>query len=54
MNLIEQYGWNNNWEEKMTGSGMAGRVLPEHKNLYRVMTNEGELLCHFLGNLNWE
>ncbi|SEN33708.1 ribosome biogenesis GTPase [Paenisporosarcina quisquiliarum] len=54
MNLIEQYGWNNNWEEKMTGSGIAGRVLLEHKNLYRVMTNEGELLSSLSGKYKFE
>lgn len=54
MNLIEQYGWNNNWEEKMTGSGIAGRVLLEHKNLYRVMTNEGELLSSLSGKFKFE
>ena len=54
MNLIEQYGWNNNWEEKMTSSGIAGRVLLEHKNLYRVMTNEGELLSSLSGKFKFE
>jgi ribosome biogenesis GTPase len=54
LNLIEQYGWNNNWEEKMTGSGIAGRVLLEHKNLYRVMTNEGELLSSLSGKFKFE
>lgn len=54
MNLIEQYGWNNKWEEKMTGSGSAGRVLLEHKNLYRVMTNGGELLCSLSGKFKFE
>lgn len=54
MNLIEQYGWNSNWEEKMTGSGIAGRVLLEHKNLYRVMTNEGELLSSLSGKFKFE
>lgn len=54
MNFIEQYGWNSNWEEKMTGSGIAGRVLLEHKNLYRVMTNEGELLTSLSGKFKFE
>lgn len=54
MNLIEQYGWNSNWEEKMIDSGIAGRVLLEHKNLYRVMTNEGELLSSLSGKFKFE
>ncbi len=38
----------------MTGSGIAGRVLLEHKNLYRVMTNEGELLSSLSGKFKFE
>ncbi|WP_342599487.1 ribosome small subunit-dependent GTPase A [Psychrobacillus sp. FSL H8-0483] len=54
MNLIEQYGWNNKWEEKMLSKGIAGRVLLEHKNLYRVMTNEGEWLCSLSGKFKFD
>ncbi|TQR18971.1 ribosome small subunit-dependent GTPase A [Psychrobacillus vulpis] len=54
MNLIEQYGWNNNWQEKLIGSSVAGRVLLEHKNLYRVMTNEGEWLCSLSGKFKFD
>lgn len=53
MNLIEKYGWNNIWEEKMPSSGIAGRVLLEHKNLYRVITNEGEWLCSLSGKFKF-
>ena len=54
MNKIEQYGWNNNWEEKLNGRGIAGRVLLEHKHLYRVITNEGEWLCTLSGKFKFE
>lgn len=54
LNLIEQYGWNNKWEEKLTSKGIAGRVLLEHKNLYRVMTNEGEWLCSLSGKFKFD
>jgi len=54
LNLIEQYGWNNKWEEKMLSKGIAGRVLLEHKNLYRVMTNEGEWLCSLSGKFKFD
>lgn len=54
MNLIEKYGWTNKWEEKMTAQGIAGRVLLEHKNLYRVVTNEGEWLCSLSGKFKFD
>lgn len=54
MNLIEQYGWNNKWEEKMLSKGIAGRVLLEHKHLYRVITNEGEWLCSLSGKFKFD
>lgn len=53
MNLIEQYGWNNKWEEKMLSKGIVGRVLLEHKHLYRVITNEGEWLCSLSGKFKF-
>lgn len=54
LNLIEQYGWNDKWEEKKLGNGIAGRVLLEHKHLYRVITNEGEWLCSLSGKFKFE
>ncbi|MEI4771057.1 ribosome small subunit-dependent GTPase A [Psychrobacillus sp. FJAT-51614] len=54
MNLIEKYGWTNKWEEKMISQGIAGRVLLEHKNLYRVITNEGEWLCSLSGKFKFD
>lgn len=49
MTKIEQYGWNDSWQEKITGNGTPGRVILEHKNLYRVVTNHGEWLCSISG-----
>lgn len=46
---IEQYGWNTSWQEKVTTSGAPGRVTLEHKNLYRVVTEQGEWLCSLSG-----
>lgn len=34
--------------------GIAGRVLLEHKNLYRVITNEGEWLCSLSGKFKFD
>ena len=54
MNLIEKYGWNDKWQEKMPNKGIAGRVLLEHKNLYRVITNEGEWLSSLSGKFKFD
>lgn len=54
MDLLEQYGWNTNWDEKMPSKGIAGRVLLEHKHLYRVITNEGEWLCSLSGKFKFD
>ncbi len=49
MTKIEQYGWNTNWQEKVTTSGVPGRVTLEHKNLYCVVTEQGKWLCSLSG-----
>ena len=49
MKKIEQYGWNSSWQEKITAPGIPGRVTLEHKNLYRVVTDNGEWLCSLSG-----
>ncbi|MGI2329462.1 ribosome small subunit-dependent GTPase A [Planococcus sp. YIM B11945] len=49
MNTIEQFGWNEQWQEKVTTSGIPGRVTLEHKHLYRVITNKGEWLSSLSG-----
>lgn len=54
LNLIEQYGWNSKWEEKMSNKGLVGRVLLEHKHSYRVITNEGEWLCSLSGKFKFD
>ncbi|WP_019414760.1 ribosome small subunit-dependent GTPase A [Paenisporosarcina sp. TG20] len=58
MKIIENYGWNKSWEtkwmiqslnEKLQES-VAGRVLLEHKHMYRVVTNDGEWLSSLSGS----
>lgn len=49
MTKIEQYGWNASWQEKINAPGIPGRVTLEHKNLYRVVTENGEWLCSLSG-----
>ncbi|QFG01266.1 ribosome small subunit-dependent GTPase A [Psychrobacillus glaciei] len=38
----------------MFGKGIVGRVLLEHKHLYRVITNEGEWLCSLSGKFKFD
>ncbi|WP_391123393.1 ribosome small subunit-dependent GTPase A [Psychrobacillus sp. L3] len=38
----------------MLSKGIAGRVLLEHKHLYRVITNEGEWLCSLSGKFKFD
>ena len=54
MNLIEQYGWNTAWQEKIGPSGIPGRVTLEHKNIYRVVTDRGEWLSTLSGKYRHE
>jgi len=58
LKTIENYGWNESWNtawsdqltnEKLHAS-VAGRVLLEHKHMYRVVTNDGEWLASLSGS----
>ncbi|WP_163100621.1 ribosome small subunit-dependent GTPase A [Peribacillus alkalitolerans] len=57
MNL-EQLGWNNHLEEEFApfnGSGYSvGRVALEHKHMYRILTEQGELLGEVSGKFRHE
>ncbi len=58
MKTIKHYGWNDSWETKWNeqirsekrGKMVAGRVLLEHKLMYRVVTDQGEWLGTLSGN----
>lgn len=58
MKTIKQYGWNDSletkWNEQIRsekrGKMVAGRVLLEHKHMYRVVTDQGEWLGTLSGN----
>lgn len=58
MKIVENYGWNDSWNtkwidqsdnEKLQAS-IAGRILLEHKHMYRVVTAEGEWLASLSGS----
>ncbi|WP_438448647.1 ribosome small subunit-dependent GTPase A [Gorillibacterium sp. sgz5001074] len=57
MNL-ELWGWRSLFEASMapyrTEGWTAGRVVLEHKHLYRVMTEHGELLAEISGKLRFQ
>lgn len=54
MNLIEQYGWNATWQEKISATGIPGRITLEHKNIYRVVTDRGDWLSTLSGKFRHE
>lgn len=57
MNL-QQYGWSSDLEpylhEAMKEGTVIGRVLLEHKKLYRVITPLGEVLASISGKFRFE
>ena len=58
MNIVNHYGWNEKWDTKWTDlatnekwkTSVAGRVVLEHKHMYRVVTNDGEWLASLSGS----
>lgn len=54
----EQWGWRSLFEEAMTpyrADGLtAGRVILEHKQMYRIMTEHGEMLAEVSGKLRFQ
>ncbi|WP_232699541.1 ribosome small subunit-dependent GTPase A [Brevibacillus daliensis] len=57
MNL-HTLGWNQHFEQHFTTftdpSYIAGRVTLEHKRIYRVMTEKGELLAEITGKMRYQ
>lgn len=55
---INDYGWNESWETKWKDQStneklqtcVYGRVLLEHKHMYRIVTNDGEWLASLSGS----
>ena len=58
MKIVENYGWNDSWKAKWADQSnneklqacIAGRILLEHKHMYRVVTDEGEWLASLSGS----
>lgn len=57
MNLIH-FGWNEQFEKHFAQykeqGYFVGRVILEHKQLYRVITNHGELLAEITGKMRYQ
>ncbi|MBM7615711.1 ribosome small subunit-dependent GTPase A [Alkaliphilus hydrothermalis] len=55
---LEQYGWNQNFEkqfELFKAKGYeVGRVVIEHKHIYRVLTKAGEVLAEISGKMRFQ
>jgi ribosome biogenesis GTPase len=56
--ILAGYGWNETWErefEPFRANGWEpGRVVLEHKRIYRVITRSGELLSELAGKMRYE
>ncbi|WP_434402126.1 ribosome small subunit-dependent GTPase A [Planococcus sp. 11815] len=50
MSIIEQYGWNESFQQALPEHKIPGRVILEHKSGYRVMTDFGEWPATLSGN----
>nr|WP_221936812.1 ribosome small subunit-dependent GTPase A [Alkalicoccobacillus porphyridii] len=54
----KQFGWSEQrqqeWEQLQLDECIPGRVVLEHKRMYRVMTTEGELLSEVSGKLAFD
>jgi ribosome biogenesis GTPase len=52
---LHLWGWNEQWQAAFVALGLAGavpgRVTTEHKGMYRVVTEQGELLIEVSGKL---
>jgi ribosome biogenesis GTPase len=55
MNILENYGWNEEFADKLTALGKpperVGRVISEIKNFYRLLTANGELHARAAGRM---
>jgi ribosome biogenesis GTPase / thiamine phosphate phosphatase len=58
MTKIKQYGWNGRWNESFKEYGSLrlkpARVLAEHKNRYRLVTENGECWGEIAGKLHYQ
>ncbi len=58
MTKIQQYGWNDRWNESFREYASLGlkpaRVLAEHKNKYRLVTKNGECWGEIAGRFRYQ
>ncbi|KFM98762.1 ribosome small subunit-dependent GTPase A [Bacillus clarus] len=53
-NLLETFGWDAFFEEQILENYEVGRILLEHKHIYRIICNDGEYLAELSGKFRHE
>lgn len=51
---LELFGWSSYFEEQLVEQYEAGRVLLEHKHMYRVMCEDGEYIAELSGKFRYD
>lgn len=53
-NILESYGWDSFFEEQAVENFEVGRILLEHKHIYRIICNDGEYMAELSGKFRHE
>ena len=54
-NILESFGWDSFFEEQVTEKNYeVGRILLEHKHIYRIICNDGEYMAELSGKFRHE
>ncbi|WP_242220853.1 ribosome small subunit-dependent GTPase A [Bacillus cereus group sp. BfR-BA-01380] len=53
-NYLVEFGWDTHFEEQLSEQYEVGRVLLEHKHMYRVICEDGEYVAELTGKFRYE
>lgn len=53
-NILESFGWDSFFEEQAVENFEVGRILLEHKHIYRIICNDGEYMAELSGKFRHE
>ncbi len=53
-NILELFGWDSFFEEQAVENFEVGRILLEHKHIYRIICNDGEYMAELSGKFRHE
>ena len=53
-NILESFGWDSFFEEQAVENYEVGRILLEHKHIYRIICNDGEYVAELSGKFRHE